>query len=292
MKVTRNDSYRRDLLNSMRVKMGIGTRRSGIHVSDLIMCVRKAWAEKATGYVAQPTDYTVIAWLRGLSHEELAADGIQQVRSGFCFQCQVNRLDAQSVSTGICPVCGDTLLTGTIDWMDIDMKQQGGTPVEMKSTMKSARKDLSKGEMAWFVDQVKSYMAMHDVPLGHVVINHVMGSYKKMNSNIRSAGPEAELFAYDVQWEDDQERARWLKALEARKKVYEGPDLPPLDAMSPAHSFICDYCEIGEKLPNGQQCELFPWVKRADGVWVRKGSKEEKAAVTVEDMKAALEALE
>jgi len=278
--IERDDDYRRLLLDKLKGQMGIGVRRTGVHVSDLIMCTRKAWSERILGDNPERSDQTVLTWLRGLSHEAIVAEGVEQVRAGYCFQCKRNFPWTPDLSdTNLCPVCGDTLMVGTIDW--VQLLESGEThlleefiPVEMKSTMKSSRKTLEAGDMGWFVDQIKSYMAMHQRKKGRVAILHVSGDYSRPNKDIRSDGPEAELRVYSVRWRSEHDAANWLTTLQARKQMLEDDhQMPKLDQSSPAHPMICSYCDVGEKLPNGLECENWPWrYEPTTEQYVKKGS--------------------
>lgn len=278
--ITVNPEYRRQLLDNLKAQMGVGVRRDGVHVSDLIFCVRKAWAERILGFVEEVSDTTVLTWLRGLSHEELVADGIQQIRAGYCYPCQKNwPADPRLADNGWhCPDCGETLLVGTIDWIEMvganGRRLEDFTPTEMKSTMKSSRQRLDGGDMAWFADQVKTYMAMHGRQRGHVVILHVQGDYRRQDKEVRSSGPPAELISYDIAWRDPSGPANWLARMQTRKAAYEDDThMPPLGPDSPVHDYICDYCSVGEKLPNGEECERWPWrLEPETGLYVRKGS--------------------
>lgn len=289
MIITRDLDYRRHLLDSQRASMGIGSRREGVHVSDLIMCVRKAWAERTSQHIPEISDQTVLTWLRGLSHEALLTDGVDQVRAGYCFTCQVNyQWSPELAKTYLCPVCGDTLMVGTIDWVTTVGIDEFGVvgefiPVEMKSTLKSSRKTLEDGDMAWFMDQLKSYLYMHGEDTGRIAVLHVMGDYSRNSPDVRSDGPQAELRVYQIAWENDAERDAWGSELALSKTTYEGPVMPPLDLRSPRHPMICEYCVIGELLPDGTQCLNFPWTPEG----VRKGSKLAKK-YTMDEIEAEL----
>ncbi len=277
MKITRDLEYRDHLLAEQKSKMGVGQRRSGVHVSDLVFCVRKAQQERVAQHVESVSDATVLTWLRGLSHEALLTDGIEQVRSGYCFQCQHNiAWSPQVADANRCPDCGDELLVGTIDWITLEgINEEAHTiddfiPVEMKSTMKSSRKSLEEGDMQWFVDQIRSYMFMHGRHYGRIVILHVMGDYSRSNPDIKNDGPQADLRVYRIEWENDEEAIAWGEELERSKQDIQGQELPPLNERSPRHDFICEYCIIGAKLPaTGVACERYPWTPEG----IRKGSK-------------------
>lgn len=320
VKITRDTEYRRHLLDSQRSRMGVGERRAGIHVSDLVMCARKAWAERVTQHVPQISDETILTWLRGLSHEALLTDGIEQVRSGYCFQCQQNHpWSPELAEDQLCPDCGETLLTGTIDWVTLEDEPTFSeqekehhqmhhgwrdgpmsdcptcsfekkeprvlidfTPVEMKSTLKSSRKSIEDGDMLWFVDQIKSYMFMHKRMKGRIAVLHVMGDYSRTDPNVKSEGPKADLRVYQVEWESEQEMLDWGVELQISKAVVEEETtMPPLDLRSPRHNMICEYCVIGAMLPSGSPCENYPWT--SDGLRIGSNLSKKYTMDEIED---------
>lgn len=285
--------YRRRILNEQREKMGGGKKRSGTHVSDLIFCVRKAWAERKLDFAEQVPDETILLWVRGLSHEDLIADGPEQIRGGYCFQCRKMYPWSPEIADrdGRCAECNEVLLIGTIDWVLLESSDGENlddfSPVEMKSTLKSSRKTLY--DMPWYADQLKTYMAMHGRTSGKIAILHNNGDYSRDNPDIRGSGPKPELNTYRLQWRDPSAADNWLAEMHERKMSLEGPTLPPLDHRSPAYDYICDYCVVGETLPDGTTCERFPWVKQPSGVYTRKGSK--VMDMSMADMQAELDKL-
>jgi hypothetical protein len=285
--------YRRRILTEQRTKMGVGVRRDGLHVSDLIFCSRKAWAERVMDFAENVPDETILLWVRGLSHEDLIADGIEQIRAGYCFQCVKVISWGPDIADrgGHCPHCDDTLMVGTIDWVMLEstdgLALDDFKPVEMKSTLKSSRKTLD--DMPWYADQLKTYMAMHSRKKGNIAILHVMGDYSRDNPDIRGNGPKPELNVYEVEWRDPSASKNWLAEMRWRKSLVEGTEMPLLDSRSPAYDYICDFCIIGEKLPNGQQCEKWPWQQQPSGVYTRKGSK--TMDMSMDDMDAELQKL-
>lgn len=281
--------YRARILAEQRSRMGSGQRREGIHVSDLVFCVRKAWAEKQLGFVEEVPDETILLWVRGLSHEDLLSNGPDQIRGGYCFRChKMLPWDSRLQDNGAhCLDCGESLLVGTIDWVNFETDLTAFAPVEMKSTLKSARKTLD--DMPWYADQLKTYMALHGQALGRIAILHVMGDYARGNPDIRGNGPKPELKTYEITWRDPSAAKNWLAEMEERKEWLEGPDMPPLDSRSPVHPYICDYCSVGESLPDGTTCARWPWVKQPSGVYTRKGSK--VVDMNMDDMQKELEAL-
>lgn len=284
--------YRARILREQRDKMGAGKRRTGLHVSDLIFCVRKAWAERVTNWAEDVPDETILLWVRGLSHEDLIANGPEQIRGGYCFNC--NRLIPWGplvADTNRCPQCNETLLVGTIDWVMMESSDGENlddyTPVEMKSTLKSSKKTLA--DMPWYADQLKTYMAMHGRDRGRIAILHIMGDYTFGNPDIRGNGPKPELHVDEILWRDPVAQLNWLAEMHHRKIEVEGVTMPPLDSRSPVYDYICDFCNIGEKLPDGSECPRWPWKKQPSGVYTRKGSAVQD--MSMEDMEAELKRL-
>lgn len=285
--------YRQRILTEQRAKMGAGKRRDGIHVSDLVFCVRKAWAEKTYGYVEEVPDETILLWVRGLSHEDLIADGPEQIRAAYCFTCHRLWPWGPDIADrdGHCPTCSETTMVGTIDWVMMESTEEGSTvlddftPVEMKSTLKSSRKTLE--DMPWYADQLKTYMAIHGRKRGRVAIMHINGDYTRGDADIRGNGPKPELKVYEISWRDPSAADNWLVEMGERKKLLEGATKPPLDGRSPAHDYICQFCDVGEQLPDGTQCEKWPWQLQPSGVYTRKGSG--KQDMSMDDMMEELE---
>ncbi len=289
LNIVLDPEYREKLLDMQRQRMGSGKKREGTHVSDLIMCIRKSWVEKWTDYVFNPPDKTILTWMRGLSHENMMAETMQSVRVWYCFVCDAMTSNLEHEASR-CTFCNETLMVGTIDWVTIEGEELDYSPVEMKSTMKSARKDLN--QMAWYADQVKTYMAMHKKNKGRIGVLHVVGDYRRSDPDERSDGPDVQFFVYRLEWKNEEGARRiWLNQLWRRKTKLENPDkMPDLDEDSPGrHPFICNFCEVGEKLPNGEECEKFPYRKLQDGTYVIKES--DKRDISIEDMLSELKSM-
>lgn len=281
--VEEDPEYRKKILDAQRAKMSIGQKRTGTHVSDLLMCIRKAWAERYSDEVYDPPDKTVLTWMRGLSHEDLTSEIMDQVRVGYCFRCDdMWPWDALLEELQSCPKCQDTLMVGTVDWVTIDGDELDYSPVEMKSTLKSARKKLI--DMAWYADQCKTYMMVHKKPKGRIGVFHMMGAYKRDDPDEMSTGPDASFVVYRIQWKAKDVREAWRQTLLRRKTKFEDLNhMPPIDEDSPGrHPMICQFCLVGERLPTGQECELWPYRRLQDGTYVKKDSN--KKDLTMDEM--------
>ncbi len=231
MKIEPDPAYGKRVLNSLRERLGVGgQRRPGVHVSELVFCLRKAWHERRRPELLT-SDSTVLTWARGLSHEALfATSDATQVVYGHCFTCGHKVRDhSGDVESEACPVCGSEMLFGTIDWID------DGIAVEAKSTMKSSKATLH--DMLWYADQALSYAWLAEMPEARVVVFHVMGDWKP-------GTPEPVLATYKVSFESEEERARWGETLKRRYAVVLQDREPALGPEAPVYDWMCSYCKI------------------------------------------------
>jgi len=285
--------YRQRILTEQKEKMGVGRRRDGIHVSDLIFCVRKAWAEKTANFIEDTPDETILLWVRGLSHEDLIANGPEQIRAAYCFECHRTWPWSPDIADrdGHCPDCYATMLVGTVDWVILESTDGENlddfSPVEMKSTLKSSRKTVS--DMPWYADQLKTYMAIHGRTKGKLAVLHINGDYTHGDPDIRGNGPKPELHTYEIEWRDPSAGKNWLAEMQERKRSYEGATMPPLDSRSPVYDYMCQFCAVGERLPDGNECEKWPWQKQMSGVYTKKGSG--KTDMSMDTMQVELDKL-
>ena len=283
--VTVDGEYRKKLLDNQRMRMRSGVKREGTHVSDLITCVRKSWAERWSDYVQTPSDKTILTWMRGLSHEDLTSEIMNSVRVWYCFSCDEVYSD-RTKEDDTCDTCDESLMVGTMDWITMEGDELDYSPVEMKSTLKTARKGLI--DMAWYADQVKTYMAMHKKDKGRIGVFHVLGDYRRDDPDVRSDGPDAQFIVYRLNWKDGSGRDEWLSIFLRRKNKLENPNqMPALDEDSPGrHPYICSFCDVGEKLLDGSECAKWPYRRLKSGQYVLKGSN--KQDVTIDEMMAEL----
>ena len=288
VEVTVDPEYRKKLMDNQRVRMRSGVKRAGTHVSDLITCTRKSWLERYTDYVQEPSDKTILTWMRGLSHEDLMSEALDSIRVWYCFSCDDIRTDKKEEDT--CDTCGESLMVGTMDWVTLEGDELDYSPVEMKSTLKTARKALL--DMAWYADQVKTYMAMHKKNKGRIGVFHVLGDYRREDKDVRSDGPDAQFIVYRLNWKTDSGRKDWLAIIQRRKTKLEFPwKMPDLDEDSPGrHPYICSFCDVGEMMPNGKECAKWPYRKLKTGQYVLKDS--DKQDVTIDDMMAELHTMQ
>ena len=221
MKIRESSRLRKKFLERLRSHQ---EAREGVHVSDLLYCVRQAWHSR--NGTPPPEDSALLLWLRGHSHQNLlSGKKNREVQVRWCAYCDVIH-DGHTVRS--CSLCGSELLIGTKDWM------YRGVPVEFKSTLKSSKSSLE--DLPWYRDQAVFYAVMTGEDRAIVVVYHVYGSYGQR--------PEPELRVYEITEIDvvDRERIRLL-ARERMQRLLADTE-PPLDEHSPAYDWVCQYCHV------------------------------------------------
>jgi len=196
------------VMSEMRERLHIDEPREGVHVSDLIYCLRKSWMlqrldkepEGRFAYTGQTPDETVLVWMVGHSHEAIFG---------------------QSLARGV-PVESDGIV-GTPDFWDEAL-------IEMKSTRMSAKK--TPEEMGHYVAQVASYCAMQGLKEGRLYVLHIMGDY--------GHPPNAKLRIWKLQFKPKDLKA-WWEELQRRRDIVLGKKMPP---PAPCWDWECGYCAV------------------------------------------------
>ncbi len=236
------DNVLRDMvLADMRARIGVDTKREGIHLSSLVFCMRKAWhmyridqSDKSRAEVLGDTpDETALVWVIGHSHE--AIFGTSSVR-------------------------GDTTEKDGILYTPDFWKPESGnlTLTEMKSTRKSANKTIE--DMEHYMAQAAGYCAAEGLTECLIFVLHLMGDYD------RSHPPQAQLRVWRLKF-TKKELAAWWDELKSRRDIILGDVEPsvrpvgvsaPLDFptfKSPMFEWECGYCPVRELIgcPGGYE---------------------------------------
>lgn len=208
--ITEDHEAHKRVMDEVKGRLGVGKPREGVHVSDLIYCLRKGHAKRQLGAQAEETgDELVLVWLIGHSHEALLGQG----------------------KTKGLPLEVDGII-GTPDLWDEGL-------IEVKSTRSSAKKELM--DMPHYLAQAAAYAAMHAVTEARVFVLHLMGDYD------RSHPPQAQLRIWKVQF-GQEELDRWWLELQRRRDVLTAEDRPGLAYHSPAWEWECGYCSVREMI--------------------------------------------
>lgn len=241
------DLYER-VVSRMRERMGVDRPRPGTHVSEVIYCLRKAWALRDIGdqrvdVLGQTGDETVFVWVVGHSHEAIFGQGSIRgksiVKDGLWYTPDffaeppnlIEQIDEDK-------------------WELADLTDEEFEHIakltEMKSTRASGKKRMDDGEMQHYLDQVASYAAAEDRRDAWVWVFHLNGDYYHQTTEGKSkgAGPKAMLRLWHLKFQKD-EQERWWNELLRRKAIVEGPEMPPA---SPHYEWECGYCPVRETI--------------------------------------------
>jgi len=236
LSITEDFEVRDRILLDMRDRIGVDTKREGVHLSSLVFCMRKGWhmyridqSEKGrAATLGETPDETALVWVIGHSHE--AIFGANSIRG------------ESTDKDGI---------TFTPDfWMpkySPDADPHAFTLVEMKSTRKSSRKTIE--DMPHYIAQVAGYCAANKHTECLIFILHIMGDYGHDHP------PNAVLRVWRLKF-SKKELADWWKELRYRRELILGEFEPDLSDLSPVHDWECGYCQVRE-LINCPGCEAY-----------------------------------
>lgn len=198
-------------------------RAEGLHVSDLIYCLRKRWYQRH-GVVCPPeTDESLSIMLLGEGHH-----GVIEPRGQGEHRATIRM--------------GDHEIHATLD-IYLPDNELFLHPTEIKTTRMSSRK-VPSVDMPMYVDQLASYCVATDDPEGLLLVWHIMGDYKE-NWGIPV------LKAWEFKFRSSELQA-WYEELRHRARVLTEGGLPWVDGMNHYKS-ECDYCPFYYK--KGGPCE-------------------------------------
>ncbi|KKN82277.1 hypothetical protein LCGC14_0310900 [marine sediment metagenome] len=257
--IVHDDAYTTRLNEKIVDKYGPKDDRPGLHATDLIMCLRKAWAKKhiPTEQQTQVSEDTILTWSGGLIFEDLISTGEKQKQAAYCFHClQVSSvIQPEPVN---CPVCNHPWIIFTPDYIDEEIIH------EVKQTRKSSRKGPENAP--WWIDQLRTYLLFArragwtDTQVTRLVVNWLMGDYGSKKKGEIPRPPQSTLDAYLVIFNDGFEND-WELELQRRAQVVLGEDMPMLkgmgeefgsDGLSPQYDWECASCPVGDII----DCEL------------------------------------
>lgn len=220
------------VLSDMRARIGVDTKREGIHLSSLVFCLRKAWhmyridqGDKSRAEVLGATpDETALVWVIGHSHE--AIFGASSIR-------------------------GDSTEKDGITYTPDFWRPEKGKLelVEMKSTRKSANKGIE--DMEHYMAQAAGYCAASGLTECCVFVLHLMGDYG------RDHPPQAMLKVWRLKF-TKKELAAWWDELTLRRDIIlfdREPTFLYQSEYSPVYEWECGFCQIREHIgcPGGFQ---------------------------------------
>jgi hypothetical protein len=258
------------VVGAMRQRMGVDKPRPGIHVSELIYCLRKAWALRDIGdnrvnVLGETGDETVFVWIVGHSHEAIFGQGSVRGKSvlkdGIWYTP-----DFFAEPPDVLDFFDDDGDIKAADFTFGDLTDeefyQAGKLTEMKSTRASANKRMDDGEMQHYLDQAASYAAAEGRTDAWVWVFHINGDYyhQTTEGKGKGAGPKSILRLWHIKF-SKEELERWWSTLLERKEILEGPTMPPA---APKFEWECGYCPVREVIncPGGTEWQLAQSRKR------------------------------
>jgi len=202
MKITLREDVTQFLLDRFRAG-----ERPGIHLSDLLLCLRKAWYRKKG--LAPGSDEDVVYWITGKGYHAILEEEAKEVE-----------LEKDGI-------------IGTIDALKLgEPGRREILPIEVKSTRKSSARGLE--DSPWWLEQLKGYCHLLGVRKGRLTVLHLMGDYRERAPKI---------LTWDLEFTQDELEENWRWLLR-RKEVLERAleeDRPP---EGPREDWECGSCSI------------------------------------------------
>jgi PD-(D/E)XK nuclease superfamily len=185
-------------------------RKDGVHVTDVVMCRRRAWYRLH--------DYPAAA--------HPAAVNLQMLL-GTALGALLEELHHSEV-----PVTLETpaaTIHGTVDILELGPEGEPVRVVELKESRSSSKKPLAA--LGYYTEQVGAYCAAVGVPSGRLHICHLLGDY---------TGPKRPILnTWDLTF-SARELAAWEAELALRTAQVVGERPPPADYTH--YSFECEGC--------------------------------------------------
>lgn len=204
-------------------------RAEGTHVSELISCLRKAWA-KRNGYAIPIDQDTTLVFATGHALQDyIVGTADTEVR-----------LELDGVH-------------GTMDYFsDVDM-----LPTEVKATYYSSGEDITT-KAPHYMAQIAAYCKMRGVLEGKLMVFYINGPYnlfrKAENKVLGQDGRPVRsvLKVYDVEFTQPELDA-WWEELQYRKGILERAEDIEQIPIRLHHTWECDRCPLlGEICPGGE----------------------------------------
>lgn len=254
------------LLNSrIRERFGSTAPRTATHLSGLLFCLLKEWANlhltpEQLATIDDTEDETLLTWTGGLQFEDLISEGERQPAHVYCPKCRGVSSPPIPGPKGeeqeLCQVCGKRILYYTPDFI------VNGMIHEAKQTRKSQRRGVE--DAPWWIEQIAGYILFEKMAgrvseeTARMVINWLMGTYGSRKKGLKPIPPRSALEAHRVKFEEDKKQwDTWLAEIMRRKKKAEGPEQPELDFIdSPRYpQFECASCQVGPLV----KCPAYIW---------------------------------
>jgi CRISPR/Cas system-associated exonuclease Cas4 (RecB family) len=222
VKVRENPELATGILEAAWARSRAKERVAGLHVSDLVYCLRKGWYKRLLGEPPIGDIHEVSVLLLGEGHHAVLqpAEGSEH---SIVLHTPRHRVH------------------GTVDvWAPSGLLFKH--PTEIKTTRTSSNKPLAIG-MPQYIDQLASYCLTLEDSCGTLVVWHIFGDYNKVRTPV--------LRVWDIEFSPD-EMERWQAELDRRADLVSGPTKPPIDDQN-HYTWECDYCPFN--FAKGGPCE-------------------------------------
>lgn len=211
-------------------------REPGLHASDLIFCLKKAWYKNggADTYPApEPSLADLTLWITGSGHHAV----LEAIGS------EPGVITEQSRKVAL-KIRGDTVVMHvTPDVIDHDK-----TMVEIKSTRKSSAAEWH--ELSYYIEQLAWYTAVWGYVRGVLYVLYLVGNYKESRGAI--------LKAYEIEFTPEELKA-WTLEMASRAELAVGERAP-----NPwRYAWECGYCPYASA--RGGPCDQDVLAKGRDG---------------------------
>lgn len=217
-----------------------GVREEGVHISDLVYCLRKAYA-RSQGMVSTELDpSTVLLFATGRA--------IQDYITGKPAEESERHLLVDGVY-------------GTADYVD-----EEGVPWEIKATYASAARDIL--DSPHYIDQLVAYCHMLGVTEGCLAVFYINGYYDFMRKKPREGAVDGErsvLKVYHLTFTPEEVEEHWQRLM-ARRSVLEDSknfyDIP----VQHHYDWECKFCPLYQNdCEGGKAAYINHWI--GDAVW-------------------------
>lgn len=211
-------------------------RIPGVHVTDLVMCRRKAWYRLHNYQPAEREAETNLQMLLGIALGALLEE------------------QRHSEVPVVLPLWVDGVeveVYGTIDILEVGSAGRPVRVIEIKESRSSSAKPLF--QQGYYLEQVASYCLASGTPEGRLHVAHLLGDYK--------AAKQPVMNTWDMTFSDEELQA-WADELTDRLRQVMA-DTPP-STIYTHWSFECKGCAYAHLCPGGQGYELGFFVPRGE----------------------------
>ena len=274
------------IISRMREQMDGGFREPGLHVSDLVMCLRKSWLMRQLDYDSKtfPSPQSMAEGSSTSTDLEKSTENLSEglpgswtsmlePKSSLPIVTEDSRRisilsERQSPSTTLLFATGraiqDYITASPADVSEVKLVKDGihgtadhvdpsGTPWEIKATYASAAKDVL--DTPHYFDQLAAYCVMIGIDVGILVVFYINGYYDFMRKQKRVGaipGERSVLKAFPVEFSDTELTQHWRR-LTRRAEILTNAEKVGDIPLEMHYTWECGYCPFqGVECPGGK----------------------------------------